>query len=140
MPTFLADTSIWSWANTGRRPDIASKLIGRLERNEVATCYPVVIEYLHRARSGAEYELLFASLFDPLHWCDLKGDAAARAIEVQRGMALGEDGNHRRPAADYLIAAAAELAGPGVVLWAYDRDLRAICEHTGQPHEIEAAA
>lgn len=139
MPTFLPDTSIWSWANTGRRPDIAAKLTERLERDEVATCHPVVIEYLHRARSGGEYEFLLTSLFDPLHWCELNRQVAARAFEVQRGMAFRKDGNHRRPAVDYLVAAAAELAGPDVVLWAFDRDLRVICEHTGQPHEIETA-
>ena len=26
MPRYLADTSIWGWANSGRRPDIAAKL------------------------------------------------------------------------------------------------------------------
>ena len=38
---------------------------------------------------------------------------------------------------DYVIAATAELAGPDVVLWAFDRDMGVICEHTGQPCELE---
>jgi hypothetical protein len=31
----------------------------------------------------------------------------------------------------------AEAAGPEVVLWCFDRDLKVICEHTGQPSEPE---
>lgn len=47
--------------------------------------------------------------------------------------------NHRRPAVDYLIAAAAELAGDDIVLWFFGKDLRVLCEHTGQPFEAEAS-
>ena len=68
------------------------------------------------------------------------GDRAAqRALEVQRELAATKHGNHLRPAVDYLAAAAGELAGNSVTLWFLDKDLRIICEHTGQPHEAEAA-
>jgi predicted nucleic acid-binding protein len=137
---FLADSSIWGWANSGRRPDIAAKLADRFERDEVAACVPVVLEVLHRARSGPEYEQLRASLFEPLAWVPLDAPAADRALRVQREMARTPPGNHLRPAVDFLIAAAAEGAGDRVVLWFLDKDLRVICEHTGQPHEAEASA
>lgn len=60
-----------------------------------------------------------------------------RALDVQRRLAEIADGRHRRPAIDFLIAATAEATGPDVVLWCFDRDLKAICEHTGQPCEAE---
>ncbi len=140
MPRFLADTSIWGWAASGRRPDIQEKLATRFERGEVVTCVPVALETLHRARGEAEYESLRDSLFAPLDWLTLDEAAAARALEVQRGMARGAHGNQMRPAVDYLIAAIAEGGGPEVTLWASDRDLELICEHTGQPCEAEKAS
>lgn len=137
MPTYLADSSIWGWAASGDRPDISDKLADRVERDEVATCHPIVLETLHRARTGAEYDALFVRLFAPLHWLRLDAAVSDRALDVQRTMASTKHGNHRRPAIDYLIAATAELAGEDVALWAFDRDLRVICEHTGQPRELE---
>jgi predicted nucleic acid-binding protein len=137
VPRYLADSSIWGWANSGRRPDIAGKLAERLENDEVATTEPVVLEALHRARNRREYEHLFTKLFEPLHPVPLTAEAARRALEVQRELASGTHGNHLRPAIDYLIAAAAELAGDDVVLWFLDRDLGIICRQTGQPHEAE---
>lgn len=140
MPRYLADTSIWGWANSGRWPDIQEKLARRFERGEVLTCVPVALEALHRPRSGDEYETLFRGLFEPLDWLDLSQAVAARALRVQREMAQTTDGNHLRPAVDFLIAAVAEDGGDEVVLWSFDRDLTLICEHTGQPHESESAS
>jgi predicted nucleic acid-binding protein len=79
-------------------------------------------------------------LFDPLDWLPLDSAASERAVEVQREMAQISDGNHRHGAIDFLIAAVAEAAGPEYVLWHFDRDLRAICDHTGQPQEPEDSA
>ena len=137
MTLYLADTSVWGWAESGRRPDIAAKLAMRIERDELATCVPVALEALHLARTGAQYEARLETYFEPLHWLDLDAAAAARAFEVQRALAAGTHGNHLRPALDYLIAATAERAGAGVTLWFLDRDLSVICEHTGQPYEAE---
>ena len=106
MPRFLADSSIWGWANSGRRPDVAEKLAERFERDEIVTCSPVVLEVLHRARSGVEYEELFTALFEPLAWVPLGERQSERAVAVQRALAQGTHGNHSRPAVDLLIAAA----------------------------------
>jgi predicted nucleic acid-binding protein len=111
----------------------------RLERDEVATTEPVVLESLHRAKNHGEYEYLYTTLFEPLHRVGLTEDAAQRALAVQRELASTTHGNHLRPAIDYLVSAAAELAGDDVVLWFFDKDLRVICGHTGQPHEEEVA-
>lgn len=139
MPRYLADSSIWGWANSRKRPDISEKLAERLEHDELATTEPVVLEALHRAKSDVEYDHLYTTLFEPLHQVPLTGEAARRALAVQRELAATTHGNHMPPAIDYLIAAAAELAGGDVVLWFFDKDLRVICSHTGQPYDEETA-
>lgn len=47
----------------------------------------------------------------------LENASVERALAVRRELAETSDGNRRRPAIDFLIAAAAEAAGPEVVLW-----------------------
>jgi len=137
MPLYLADSSIWAWANKGPRPDINEKLAERVERGEVATCVPVALEVMHRAETGVQYEQLFGALLEPLDWLPLDDACSQRAINVQRELAVTSHGNHRRPAVDYLIAATAEIAGDDVILWFFDNDLRVICEHTRQRFDAE---
>jgi predicted nucleic acid-binding protein len=139
MPLYLADTSIWAWANKGSRPDIAEKLAARFERGEIAACAPVVLEVMHRANDGVEYDAVYGDLFVPLAWLPLTNDVAQRAVHVQRELAHVTHGDHLRPAIDFLVAAVAEAAGGEVVLWAFDKDLRIIAERTGQPYEGEAS-
>jgi predicted nucleic acid-binding protein len=138
VPLYLADSSIWAWANQGSRPDITQKLSERLERDEIATCVPVALEVMHRADTGGRYQELFDSLLAMLQWLDLDERASRRALDVQRELAGSGHGNHRRPAIDYLIAAVGELAAVDAVTWFFDRDLRVICEHTGQRFEAES--
>ncbi|HVS29033.1 MAG TPA: PIN domain-containing protein [Solirubrobacteraceae bacterium] len=137
MPSYLADSSIWAWARKGLRPDITNKLADRVERGEVCTCAPVVLEAMHQAKTGVDYERLYQRYFEPLDWVALTEHASDRAVQVQRDLATASHGKHLRPAVDYFVAAAAELAGDDVVLWFFDRDLRVICDHTGQAHEPE---
>ena len=138
MPFYLADSSIWAWANKKSRPDITEKLAERLEHGEIATCVPIALEVMHRAETGAQYEELYASLLEPLRWLDLNEKASRRALEVQRGLASQFHGHHRRPAADLLIAAIGESAEDEIVTWFFDKDFRVICEYTGQPFEAES--
>ena len=137
MPRYLADTSIWAWAQRAERPDIREKLADRYEGGEVVTCVPVILEAMHGPRTGALYEERFSGVFAPLERLSLESASVERALEVQRELAQTSNGSHRRPAIDFLIAAAAEAAGPEVVLWCFDRDLKVICEHTGQACEAE---
>jgi predicted nucleic acid-binding protein len=92
---------------------------------------------MHRPETADRYRERFDSLFAPLDRVPLDDASTERALAVQRELAQESNGNHRRPAIDFLIAAAAEAAGPEVVLWCFDRDLKAICDHTGQPYEAE---
>jgi predicted nucleic acid-binding protein len=141
VPRYLADSSIWGWANSGRRPDITTKLAQRLEAGEVVTCSPIVLEVLHRARTGKQYEHLIETLFEPLDWLPLGQEQSLRAVTVQRELAATTHGNHLRPAIDFLIAAVAAAASDDdVFLWFFDKDLLVICEHTGQPFDAESSA
>jgi len=137
MPLFLADTSIWAWAQRSERPDIREKLADRYEAGEVVTCVPVILEAMHRPETAGQYRERFDRIFAPLERLPLGEASVERALGVQRDLALVSDGSHRRPAVDFLIAAAAEAAGEEVTLWSFDRDLKVICEHTGQPSESE---
>jgi predicted nucleic acid-binding protein len=140
LPRYLADTSIWAWSQKPEREDIREKLAARYERGEIATCVPVVLEAMHRPETADGYRERFDSLFAPLDRLPLDAASVERALDVQRELARKSDGSHRRPAIDFLIAAAAEAAGDEVTLWCFDRDLRVICEHTGQPCEAEDSA
>jgi predicted nucleic acid-binding protein len=139
MPRYLADTSIWAWAGKASRPDIKAKLASRYERDEVVTCVPVILDAMHGPETTAGYRERFDGVFAPLERLPVEGPAAERALAVQRELAGVSNGSHRRPAIDFLTAAAAEAAGPEVVLWCFDRDLKVICDHTGQPCEAEGS-
>jgi predicted nucleic acid-binding protein len=132
---YLVDTSIWSWADRSPGSVLSEKLAERAERGELATSPIVVLETLHRARTQSECELLIENYFMPLPSVPLTAAATERAMRVQLELAGRGHGDHRRPAADFLLAAAAEERD--VTLWFYDKDLRIICEHTGQPYESE---
>ena len=80
----------------GRRPDISERLAERLERDEVATTEPVILEALHRARNGVEYEHLYSSLFEPLQRLSVSREASIRAVAVQRALASTRHGSHLR--------------------------------------------
>jgi predicted nucleic acid-binding protein len=136
MTLYLADSSVWVGR---RRPDAGSLsrlLVDRLHRSEVATCVPVAIEVLSGPADGDAYVRDWTRLWSQLHWLPLRERATGRALEVQSELALAAPGAHRRSISHFLIAACAEDAGPEVVLWHWDPDLAAICEHTGQPHEL----
>ena len=99
---------------------------------------PVVLEVLHSARNGDQYEEELTETFAPLDWLPLGDEAAQRSFEVQHGLARTTHGAHRIATVDYFIAAIAEVAGEDVVLWHADRDLARLCQFVGQPHEHES--
>jgi predicted nucleic acid-binding protein len=133
---YLFDTSIWSWAHNEPDSNLARKLTGRLAAGELITSSVVVLEVLHVARNWDEFRHL-SSRLALLPTVPMTASSGRRALVVQEQLASTGHGNHRRPAADFLLAAAAEESGPDVTLWFFDKDLRVICEHTGQPYEAE---
>jgi len=132
----LADTSIWAWATKPQRRDITEKLAKRVAADEVVTCVPVALEVMHRPDTSAKYRQQFEALLEPLAWLTLTESAGSRAMEIQRQLAAQSTGGHRRPPADFLIAAIAE-ENDGVILWAFDNDYAVIAAFTGQPVELE---
>ncbi len=140
MTLYLADSSIWVGRRRSDAGDLPRLFVDRLRRSEVATCVPVAIEVLSGPADGEAYVRDWTRLWSQLHWLPLRERATGRALEVQSELALAAPGGHRRSLAHFLIAACAEDAGPGVVLWHWDPDLAAICEHTGQPHELVTPA
>jgi predicted nucleic acid-binding protein len=139
MTRYLADSSVWIGRRRPDAGDLSRLLVDRLRRSEVATCVPVAIEVLSGPSDGEAYVRDWTRLWSQLHWLPLRERATGRALEVQSELALAAPGAHRRSLSHFLIAACAEDAGPGVVLWHWDPDLAAICEHTGQPHEMVPA-
>jgi predicted nucleic acid-binding protein len=136
MTRYLADSSVWIGRRRPDAGDLSRLLVDRLRRSEIATCVPVAIEVLSGPPDGEAYVRDWTRLWSQLHWLPLRERATGRALEVQSELALAAPGAHRRSLSHFLIAACAEDAGPGVVLWHWDPDLAAICEHTGQPHEL----
>lgn len=136
MPVYLADSSIWIATARRRHQYLVDLFRRRTESDEVVTCIPVALEVLAGHLNTREYQREWTTVWEPLTWLPLREEAMQRALEVQRGL-IGTPKARRRRAMDHLIAACAEDAGGDVVLWHWDADLTAICEHTGQPHEPE---
>ncbi|MGH3078910.1 MAG: hypothetical protein ACRDPZ_12105 [Gaiellaceae bacterium] len=136
MTLYLADSSVWSGRRRSDAGDLPRRFVDRLRRSEIATCVPVAIEVLTGPADGEAYVRDWTRLWGQLHWLPLRERATGRALEVQSELALAAPGAHRHSLSHFLIAACAEDAGPEVVLWHWDPDLAAICEHTGQPHEL----
>ncbi len=136
-PLYLADSSIWIGAS--RRPTsyLPRLLAERLRTDSIATCVPVALEVLVGPGSGEELERDWGAVWRHLRWLPLGEVETQRALDLLRSLAGTTAGAHRRRPMDYLVAACAEAAGAGVVLWHWDRDLTAICEHAAIPHEAE---
>ncbi len=136
VPLYLTDASIWIAVR--RRPGsyLADLFAERLATGEVATCAPVALEVLVGAPDAAEFERDW-EIWGELHWLPMTAAASGRSVELMRELARTTRGAHRRRPIDYLVAACAEAAGEGVVLWHWDRDLTAICEFAGIAHESE---
>lgn len=112
------------------------KLAQRVAADEVVTCVPVALEVMQRPDTSTRYAQQFEALLRPLDWLTLTEAAGWRAMDVQQQLAAQSDGAHRRPPADFLIAAIAELHDD-VVLWAFDNDYAVIAGLTGQLVELE---
>lgn len=139
MTLYLADSSVWAGRRRPGAGDLPRLFLERLARGEIATCVPVALEVLTGPADGDAYVRDWMTVWGQLHWLPLRERATGRALEVQSELALAAPGGQRKGIAHFLIAACAEDAGEQVVLWHWDADLAAICEHTGQPHEFQGS-
>lgn len=125
----LADTS--AWIARRRDPELSRAFAESVARREVAICDPVRFEILRTARDVDDFRVLRAEL-DALPQVAAGSRVWRRALDVFEGLAEQGPLHHRGiPLADLLVAAAAELAGIGVVH--YDGHFDRIAEVTGQP-------
>lgn len=134
MSLFLADSSVWVARRRPGAEALKRDFLDRFRRGEVATCVPVALEVLAAAPDADAYESDWGTVWRALFWLPLSERAHQRALEVQRELAT-RDGHRASPSA-FLVAACAEEARESVVVWHCDPGLAAICEHTGQPHEL----
>jgi predicted nucleic acid-binding protein len=127
----LLDNSAWSRVVAGRLPiDRAELLADWLERGQVATCLPFLLEAGYSARARADHRAMMDE-FDSLPRVEITAAMEDRALLTQRELAAR--GQHRLAPIDVMIAACAHEAGAGVLH--YDRDYDLIAEHTSLSFE-----
>lgn len=134
---YLADSSIWIAAGRGHPAYLPELLAQRLEADEVATCVPVALEMLTGPETADELDRDLDTTWRHLHWLPVTAEVMDRSLDLLLLLADVSPGAHRRRPTDYIVAACAETAGNDVLLWHCDRDLEAICDRAGIPHEAE---
>jgi predicted nucleic acid-binding protein len=124
----LLDTSVWARMRdgclTGRD---AERILRRLERGELASTEPLLLEMRYSARDGAEFALLAEEL-GALPLLELDHAAVERALDAQAQLAANRRISHRVKPVDLLVAAVANRHGAGVLH--YDSDYDLIAKHT----------
>jgi hypothetical protein len=101
-------------------------VVERMEKGELATCLPFLLEAGFSALSAADLRTMMDRL-QRLPHAAVDDEVERLALEAQRELA--DVGHHRLPLTDVVIAACAHRAGIGVLH--YDRDYDLIAEHTG---------
>lgn len=121
----LADTSAWVRA---RHPAVTPQWSRALLGGQIVTSPVVELELLYTARDASQIEGLQEDL-SRLRRLRLDDSTARGALTALRELGAMRPGYHRIPAADYLIAAAAERAGAAVLH--YDRHFDRLAEVMG---------
>ncbi len=124
----LVDTS--AWAQRLHHEQARGRIDALFSADRAATCLPVALEVLYRARNSSELDRQWEALRQ-LHWLEVTPDAKIAAIDVMRKLA--KVGQHRTPIPDVMIAAVAQAHSATVLH--YDSDFERICAATGHPHE-----
>lgn len=119
----LLDNSAWARIVTNALDDErAAEVADWMERGELATCLPFLLEAGYSARSGAHYKEIMDDL-DSFLRVRLTTEIEQRAAQAQRELAAV--GHHRLPPIDIMIAACAHEVGAGVLHYDRDYDLLA---------------
>jgi predicted nucleic acid-binding protein len=117
----LLDNSAWARLGDASLPDRRTEEIAvALERGQVATCLPFLLEAGYSARNAGDHGGLIDELLAlPLLYID--EGIERRAIDAQRQLA--QVGHHRLPPVDLILAAIADRHGLGVLHYDGDFDL-----------------
>lgn len=123
---YLVDKS--AWEQRRHSEDVNAHLKGLIASGNAATCEIVELELLYSARSAAHYRQVREWL-DALERLPVTGECWHSALDIQAQLA--EQGQHRRPLPDLIIAATALTHGATVLHYDHDFDIIGSC--TGQP-------
>ena len=123
----LLDNSAWSRVVAGTLPSEAADAVACwLERRELATCLPFLLEAGYSATGPADHGAMMED-FDKLY-PRIEFTAVAEELALRAQGELAVRGHHRLAPIDLMIAACAHEAGYGVLH--YDRDYDRIAELT----------
>lgn len=116
---YLADKSAWVRA---RDPAVRDEWQAAILAGQIATCAVVKLELLYSTRSAEEYSRWDERL-SALRNVPVTETVCRAALTAMRELAERSDGYHRASPPDYLIAAAAQDVGVGVLHYDehYDR-------------------
>ncbi len=129
----LLDNSAWSRITAGAiHGKRAATVASWIERRELATCLPFLLEAGYSARSADDHRSKMADLA-LLPGVPLTSTIEKRALQAQRELALV--GHHRLAPMDVIIAACAHEAGAGVLH--YDRDYDILAARTSLEFQSE---
>lgn len=123
----LLDNSAWSRVVAGKLPaDRAGAVAGWVERRELATSLPFLLEAGYSALGGGDHREMMADFDRLFPQVEITAATERRALDAQRE--LGARGHHHLPPIDLLIAACAHEADAGVLH--HDRDYDLIAQLT----------
>jgi predicted nucleic acid-binding protein len=134
----LLDISVWAGMRDGRLAGRdAERVLARLERGELASTEPLLLEMRYSARDGADFAALAEEL-DALPLLELDQPAIQGALQAQAKLAANPRISHRVKPIDLLVAAVADQRGAGILH--YDGDYDLITKHTDLRFESVWAA
>lgn len=126
MTLYLVDKSAWEQR---RHSDVANGFLKELiSTGSAATCDIIELEVLYSARNANHYRQL-RDWLNALEYLPVTERCWRRALDVQERLA--NQGEHRRPLPDLIIAATADIHSATVLH--YDHDFDIISRITDQP-------
>lgn len=121
----LADTSAWMQARRGTKA--RDLLLGAIDRGDVCWCWPVRYELMVDAR-GPEGIAAVEHTLESLREVPVDRRVQRAVLATMREpAAAGSHGPHRFPLADLTVAAAAQVAGIGILH--FDQHLERLGDH-----------
>lgn len=108
---FVADKSAWERA---RNPAVVGEWSAAILNEQIVTCVPCKLELLYSTRTAEEFAEWDEAL-SSLREVPITRTICDAAITGMRELAEHSDGYHRVSIPDYLIAAAAQDVGIGVL-------------------------
>jgi predicted nucleic acid-binding protein len=123
----LADTSAWMQAR--RDAKARNLLLTAIERGDVCWCWPVRYELMVDARDSEGIAAVERTL-EGLREIPVDRSVQRAALATMRELAAeGPHGAHRYPLTDFVVAAAAQNAGIGILH--FDQHFERLGDHLG---------